>query len=137
MRTSARCDRPSRRGAAVVELALLLPLLMFIFVVGGDWCRIFYATHTLDDCARNGALAASGLAYQEHDLSDSERTARAVTQVLKDAANLNPPIEASNVSVVTAGNYVTVTVDYDFDTITSFLVSEWRLTRSSRMPVQP
>ncbi len=126
-----------RDGTAIVELAVLLPFMVFVLLVGTDWCRIYYAAHTLDDCARSGAFAASGIGYQERNLSTSERTSRAMTEILKDAANLNPPIDAADVSVVTAGSSVTVTVNYKFKTITSYLGKEWPLTRTVSMPLQP
>ena len=46
---------PTRAGAASVELALCLPLLILIFVIGADWARIFYNSLTIGNCARNGA----------------------------------------------------------------------------------
>jgi Flp pilus assembly protein TadG len=51
--------RKTRRGAATVELAVLLPVLAFLFVIGVDWSRIFYTTMTIENAARNGAYYAS------------------------------------------------------------------------------
>src|SRR5438046_5718908 len=55
-----RC-RPARRrrGAALVELSLLLPLLIFLLLAGMDYSRVFYAAVVVANCARNGALYAS------------------------------------------------------------------------------
>src|SRR5262249_38652771 len=63
MRDSQRsASRPQRRavrrGAAAVELAVLLPFLAFLFVIAVDWSRIFYYSMTVTNCARNGALWA-------------------------------------------------------------------------------
>lgn len=117
----------------------MLPFLAFAFVLGVDWCRIYYVAHTLDDCARSGALAASGIAYQERGLSDSERETRGKTEAAKDGTNLNPQLQGSDCTVATAGNYVTVTVQYDFQTIAPYPVlgGTWKLSRSVRMPVMP
>src|SRR5262245_59297167 len=49
----------ARPGAAVVELAFVLPLVMFLFVLTVDYARVFYYTLTVQNCARNGALWAS------------------------------------------------------------------------------
>src|SRR5262249_3064330 len=54
MRVSSRL----RRAAAAVELAVLLPFLMFLFVIAVDWSRVFYASVIVSNCARNGALSA-------------------------------------------------------------------------------
>ena len=78
------------RGVASVELAILLPFLLFVFAVGADWCRVYYTVHTLDDCARSGALAGSGIAYQERGVSPSHRTWRATTDAMRDGDNLHP-----------------------------------------------
>jgi Flp pilus assembly protein TadG len=51
--------RKTRRGAATVELAVLLPVLAFLFVIGVDWSRIFFVTMTIENAARNGAYYAS------------------------------------------------------------------------------
>ncbi len=48
-----------RRGVAVVELAVLLPLLVFLFVVTVDFARVYYFSLTLQNCARAGAMYAS------------------------------------------------------------------------------
>src|SRR5204863_18342 len=51
-------SRRSRRGVAVVELAVLLPLLVMIFLITVDFARVFYFSLTLTNCARAGALYA-------------------------------------------------------------------------------
>jgi hypothetical protein len=56
-RTNAK--RNLRRGAAVAELAVLLPFLAFLFVIGSDWARIFYTSMTIQNAARNAAYYAS------------------------------------------------------------------------------
>ena len=51
--------RQLRRGAATAELAILLPFLAFLFVIGSDWARIFYTSMTIQNAARNAAYYAS------------------------------------------------------------------------------
>ena len=135
----SRRVRVGRQGVACAELAVVLPLIAFMFVLGIDWCRIYYAAHTLDDCARSGALSASGIAYQERDLSDAERIDRGKTEATKDGTNLKPALQQGQVTVTPSGDYVTVTVEYDFRTITPYPVigGTWNLSRSVRMPVMP
>ena len=128
-----------RRGATIVEFAVLLPFRTLVFLVGADWCRIYYAAETINDCARSGALAASGIAYLEYELNDNERSTRGKAEALKDGARLNPPLTNSGVTVTTSGNYVTVKVEYDFKSTTNVmsLGNTWKLTRSVRVPILP
>ena len=134
-----RGPRCRRRGVAAVEFAVLLPFLATVFLIGTDWCRIFYAATTLTDSARSGALAASGIAYLEYGLDDSERVARGKAEAVKDGSTLNPPLQQSHVTVTTQGNYVTVTVNYTYQTRTGMMGfgSNWPITRSVRMPIIP
>jgi len=113
----ARAVRRSRRGAAVVELAILLPFLAFIFVIALDWSRIIYYAVTVDNCARNGALW----------LSDPYATTlppypTLTAAALADAPNLDPqPSVNSSAGVDASGRaYTECTVRYDFQTLTNF-----------------
>ena len=123
-----------RRGAAVVELAVLLPLLVFLFVIAVDFARIFYYSVTLTNCARAGAMYAS-------DPTTNAESAFASTQAaaLADATNLSPAPTVTSVSGVDAAGrpYVEVTAAYSFRTITGFpgVPNQVNLTRKVRMNV--
>ena len=122
-----------RRGAAAVELALLLPFLMFVFVITIDFARVFYYSQTLANCARNGAVYSSNLVTAQSPYTSVEQAARA------DAANLSPqPTVTSSTGTDAAGNpFVKVTVTWDFHTIASFpgVPNTVNLSRSSQMRV--
>jgi Flp pilus assembly protein TadG len=45
-----------RRGASAVELAVLLPFLIFCSMISVDFARMAYVQVVLQSCARNGAL---------------------------------------------------------------------------------
>jgi TadE-like protein len=49
----------SAHRGGVVELAIILPLVAFLFVIAVDYARIFYYSLTVANCARNGALHLS------------------------------------------------------------------------------
>jgi Flp pilus assembly protein TadG len=122
-----------------VELAVLLPLLVFLFVLGIDYGRIFYYSLTIENCARNGALWASD------PLVSSQSPFTTVQQaVLADASSLNPALDPNNVSSASGtdsdGNpYVAVTVTYQFQTITGFvpIAGPVTLTRTVQMRTAP
>lgn len=124
--------RYRRQGAAVVELAVMLPLLVFLFVIAVDFARVYYFSLTLTNCARAGALYASDPATADESAFDSYEEA-----ALADATNLNPPPELSQTSGTDASGrtYVEVTAEYTFSTVTVFpgVPSEMNLRRSVRM----
>lgn len=133
-------NRASRRrkGAAAVELAVLLPLLMFLFVIAVDYARIFFYSLTVENCARNGALCASNAFTYPMPYNSIAQAA------LADGGSLSPPLTASDITVVNgtdASNNpsVTVTVNYSFQTITKYpgLPSTVNLVRSVEMRVAP
>jgi Flp pilus assembly protein TadG len=106
-----------RSGAAAVELAILLPLLAFLFVIGVDYARIFYMSLTVANCARNGALYGCD--------PTAAATASPYTSIqeaaLADAGSLSPtPTVASQFGSDSSGNYVEVTVTFPFKTITNY-----------------
>jgi Flp pilus assembly protein TadG len=127
-----------RRGASAAELALLLPMLLFLLVGAADFCRLFYAYTTITNAARNGALwLADPLA------STSSPYATFQAAALADANGLNPALTASNVTSTTGtdgeGNAtVSVTVQYAFRMFTSYLgFSSVTLARQVTMRVAP
>jgi hypothetical protein len=94
-----------------------LPFLAFIFVVAVDWCRIFYFTVTVDNCARNGALYA----FDDYAQAKSPYTSMTAA-ALADASNLTPPPTVATAMGVDANGqrYVECTVTYTYETITNF-----------------
>jgi Flp pilus assembly protein TadG len=115
-----------------VELAILLPFLAFILVVAVDFSRIFYASMTLNNCARNGAL------YGCDNPANAQDTAGIQSAALADAPNLSPaPAVTSTTGTDADGPYVEVTVSWQFQTITSYpgVPSPVNLVRKVRMRV--
>jgi Flp pilus assembly protein TadG len=104
-----------RRGVATVELAVLLPLLMFLLLITIDFGRVFYYSQTIESCAHIGALnAVNGGSFG----ASPEETAR--NAALADGAHLNPPLASDQVTVSVSGDEITVTVTYPFQTITDY-----------------
>ncbi|HET6882987.1 MAG TPA: TadE/TadG family type IV pilus assembly protein [Pirellulales bacterium] len=117
-----------RRGAAAVELAVMAPLLAFLFAVSVDFARVFYVAQTIENCARNGAMYASDPKAPANNLYTSVQNA-----ALANAGSLQPtPTVTSSTGTDSGGNpYVTVTVSYPFKTYLNILgVSSYTLTRT-------
>jgi Flp pilus assembly protein TadG len=130
--SSIAADR-ARRGVAAVEFALLLPLLCLIFIGTVDFCRVYYYSLTVSNCARNGALYGSADSVHALDSSGIRTAAQA------DAGNLD--LQQLSVSSSTDSNatYAAVTVTYPFNTITKYpgIPNQITLKRSVRMNVLP
>ena len=118
-----------RRGVAAVELALLLPFLLFIWVIAIDWARIFYYTTTLMFSSRDGAYFASNYPGI-YSYSNAQQAA------LGETSNLSPD---PTVTVTTSGGYTTCSVTWTFNTVTRFPVvpSSTDITRQTVMRVAP
>src|SRR5262245_50447685 len=85
--------REGKRGAAAVELAALLPFLVFLGVIATDWARVLYFTISIENCARNGALW----------MCDTDIQYRSQYASAEDAAKAEAPT-LSGLTVVTADN---------------------------------
>ena len=79
----SRRARSGRPGATVVELAVLLPFLTFLFVIATDWARLLYFSIEVNECARSGALYASDATY-----SGQSRYATVTDAAMAEAADL-------------------------------------------------
>jgi hypothetical protein len=115
---------------AAAELALLAPILAFLFLVTVDWARIFYFAVILENCARNGVYYGSD--YGIYDYQNPPDAA------LEDTTNLSPPpnivaMYSANASgpftlttppssYLNGGSpaYAQVTATWTFSTIASF-----------------
>lgn len=126
-RLAARHERPGarrepRRGMAAVELAFLLPLLVFAAMAAVDFARVAYAQVILQNCSRNGALyefyKAAGYPVPLGWTSVDQA-------VQADAGNLNVTLPSSTGNLsnpyspgLSSNNYVTVTVQCAFPLLT-------------------
>ncbi len=129
-----RIARRWHRGAAAIEMALLLPPLAFLAVATVDFGRVFYATSTISNCARNGAFYASDPLY-----SSTSPYASIQQAALADAGNLTPtPTVTTASGTDTMGNaYESVTVTYQFSTIFTYpgIPSSSTISRTVQMRV--
>ena len=104
--------RRDERGAAVVEFALILPILvMFVFGIV-EFGRAYNARIELTAAVREGARAAAVA-----DPSDDPLATEAATNAtINGARGLTPPLTPAQVSVITCGpsTNAEVTTTYPF-----------------------
>lgn len=131
-----RRSRSPRRGAAAVELAIVVPFLAFMFAVVVDYCRIFYAFQIVNNAARCGAMYASGMAPSAMGMTPAQAAQQAA---LTEAVSLNPPLQTTNVTVTITSTTATVTVNYPFQTVCPYLglPSPIGLSSTVTMPMSP
>jgi hypothetical protein len=149
-----RRGRSARRGIAAVELAVLLPFLVFVFLATVDFARILYFVITIDNCTHNAAIFGSqtfdnqnqqwqgNVQYWQGPNSQMVSTEQVAGDI--DGSNLSPALGPSNVTVASStdvsGNPVNVvTINYTFNTITSFpgIPNTVNLTRIVQARVAP
>jgi Flp pilus assembly protein TadG len=85
-----RFHRRSRRGQAVVELALTSPFLLLFTLVASDACRVYFTSIAVNNAAKAGAQYGARTLAQSGDIAGIEAAAIAdAPQVYGISANAN------------------------------------------------
>ena len=136
-RTMTRPKTKRRQGAALLEFAILLPLLLFLLLGATDFARVYHDYLTITDSSRNGALYASLNSAQTKTVYQ----AGIVSAALADVGGLSPvpTVSTATGNLSQGNNYVDVTVDYTFKTLVNFpgIPNTMPLSRTTRMRVVP
>lgn len=105
----------SEDGAAAVEFALVLPVLLLLILGLIEFSLIFNTQISLTNAAREGARVMA--------IQNSPALAR--TAAINAAVSVNPAVTGGDIAITpancAAGGTVTVTINYDADMITGFL----------------
>jgi Flp pilus assembly protein TadG len=135
--------RNPRNGASAAELAVVLPLLLFILVIAADFARLYYYSITITTCARQGVINY----YDPNNPYFSTLSPYLIPgpvyqqAALADATNLSPPPTiTTNSGTDAAGNpYVEVTASGTFSTVTGYpgIPRTVNLSRTVRMRTPP
>jgi Flp pilus assembly protein TadG len=117
---SLRRRARSKRGASLVELALVLPVLLLL--VGGvaDFGRAFYTYIALTNASREGARAASNYPQTQYE-------AYVKQAAIDEASSGGVTITAANVTIsrpagVVSGQPIRVTVQGQITTIVGRII---------------
>lgn len=101
-RSAPSRSRRRERGAAAVEFALLLPVLLML--IGGtiDFGRLYYTQIQLGNAARDGVrLAAMGTTYSTSQIQDRTRMAAAPLDVATSGVTVTACSGAGTSATVT------------------------------------
>jgi Flp pilus assembly protein TadG len=128
---------PRRRGAAAIELAITVPLLMLLLIGIIETGRYVRSVVAVANAARNGATYASATLAAA---SDAPSIRRAVLDEMAgfEVSPTNPVVEPVVIQRDARGyNFVTVLVDYRFAPLVRlpFLPAQWQAVRRVRMRV--
>jgi hypothetical protein len=105
-----------------------------MFTVALDFCRVYYCTQTIQNCATAGAMYASGTSAANPNVSNP-----AVQAAVAEGVSLNPPLAAGNVSVTYPGGMANVSVTYTYQFLTNLpgLTGSMTITRSVQLATAP
>ena len=130
-----RVPSKHRDGSIAVELAILLPFLAFVTVIGIDYARIFSRALILETASRNACVWAA----QDSDYATNETAIKAIA--MKDLTDTSPTptITITRYTAADGFGYVQVKIDQEFNTITSFpgVPNQSTLSRKTDMRVNP
>lgn len=110
--TSSRRTRlESRRAAAAAELALCLPLIVFLLLASLEACSMIFLDHSLTIASYEGVRM--GINYDGTNTSVTNRCNQIINEREVDSASIS--ITPSDVSNVARGERLTVTVSAPCD----------------------
>jgi hypothetical protein len=152
--TRSRTNQGFRSAAATVELALLLPFMMAMFLGVVDFGRLCYFSMTVDDSLHNAMLFSAQTFDNQNQqwIGNNQYWQGPGGQIVSgdtaaaqlDGANLDPPLPAANVQTTPGtdadGNAVmVVTVTYTFQTVVPYpgIPSQVVIRRTGQIRVAP
>jgi Flp pilus assembly protein TadG len=103
--------RRNEKGAAIVEFALVVPLLLLLLWGIVDIGRAFYTLNNLASAVREGARSAAVMAT---DPTVAANTTLIKTTVTTAFMPIGPALEPESVFVTLANRQVTVRASYPF-----------------------
>lgn len=117
--------RHKERGAAAVEFALVVPLLIVLVIGIAEFGRAYHVQTTISGAAREGVRVMA--------LQNSPSNARSTVKAYAPQLNLSDSQIAVSPSACTVGGTAQVTVSYPFTFLTGLVGSNMTLTGRGTM----
>ena len=118
--------RHRQRGAALVEFALVLPLLLVMVLGAIDWGWYFFIDQLVTNAAREGARSGTMLPPTSSDSDAAAAALSASNNYLTSVQLKATGVAATTVTVTTASGptkAVQVTITYPVGSLTGFLTT--------------
>lgn len=128
---SANGKDNGRKGQAVVEFALILPVFLLLVFGAIEFGRAYYVRHLLTNAAREGSREASLPSRTESDVQDKVtdfiqgvdlNTDLTTTTIEILPAGSDTPDDSLTLADATSGDRVRVSVQYDFEVLTGSII---------------
>jgi Flp pilus assembly protein TadG len=123
LRLATRLDRGRHqsRGQALVELAIILPVMLFLLMGALDLGRVFYANIAVTNAAKEGALFASGGGSSPASAAVAEARGGFVTVTSGNVTTAYSDTTNKCSATAALGATVSVTVKAPFQAVTPFV----------------
>jgi Flp pilus assembly protein TadG len=99
-------------------MVVIVPFLVFMFVVAADYCRVYYTAQVVNNAARVGALYASRTATAASGVTPQQAAQQAAAA---EGVSLSPALKPTDVTVTMTATNAQVTVTYQFQTVSPYL----------------
>lgn len=131
-----RRTQAARHGSVAVELAVLLPLLIFLAVIGVDYARIWARALIMETASRNACWYACQDSTKAADTTGIQAVAQ---KDLTEFSNPQATVTSSTYTGTDGFLHVKVTVSRTFNTLTNFpaVPSSSNVKRTTDMRVCP
>ena len=120
------------RGAAVVEFALIVPILLMLVLGIAEFGRAYYLQTTISMAARDGVRVMAVQNNQPAARAAAKTAAQGLSPALTDGQISVIPTSCAATGVTPPGT-ATVTVSYPMDFITGFFGADITLTGKGTM----
>ena len=113
-------ERRREAGQALVEFALILPVLLLLLLAAVDFARAYFTLQVVTNAAREGARIGI---ISGRTTSDVNNTVSA--RLNSGGLTASSTISATGVDGALPGDPITVTVSYPFQTLTGSFIPGW------------
>jgi Flp pilus assembly protein TadG len=134
-------DRSRRRGQALVEFALIFPVLILVLVAVFDLGRLVFAYNDITNAARTGtrvAIVDQGNSNAQN-ATINQATSLGLTSSEVTVKYLTSDLSAPCPAIKTLDCVAEITVDYDWQAITPIIgtiIGPVTVTTVSRQPIE-
>jgi Flp pilus assembly protein TadG len=104
-----------RKGNAVVEMALVLPILLYLAFGTVEFGHFFYVRHNVQAAAREGARAAVPSGATNTDVTNAINAAMAAAGL--QSSGYTVTLSPTNVASASTGSNVSVTLECNWGTV--------------------